>query len=59
MANENLPPKTSTRLWSEEVGMVDPDARSPEKDIAYRWSNGRTFRDGAGPTAEVDIPTPP
>lgn len=58
MANENLPPKSSTRLWSEEVGMVDPDARNTEKDIAYEWSNGRRFRDGAGPSAEVDVPTP-
>lgn len=48
MANENLPPRTSTRLWSEEVGMVDPDARSNDRDIGYEWSNGRRFRDGIG-----------
>lgn len=38
---------TSERLWSEEVGMAEADAL-PRKEIAYEWSNGRTFEDGNG-----------
>jgi hypothetical protein len=36
--------------------MVDPEARSTERDIGYEWSNGRRFRDGIGayePTIEL------
>lgn len=38
---------TSERLWSEEVGMAEADAVQ-KKEIAYDWSNGRTFEDGGG-----------
>lgn len=31
---------SSERLWSEEVGMCDPDALSLTPDIAYEFSNG-------------------
>lgn len=45
----------SERLWSEEVGMIDPDARSTEAEIGYAWGNGRRFRDGAGPYANNPV----
>ncbi len=45
------------RLWSEEVGMCDPDARSTERDIGYEWSSGRRFRDGIGAYEPTYIPT--
>lgn len=38
----------SERLWSEEIGLVDPDALSTAKPVAYQWSNGATFKDGPG-----------
>lgn len=38
---------TSERLWSEEVGQAEADAL-PRREIAYEWSNGRTFEDGKG-----------
>lgn len=44
---ENTPPRSSERLWSEEVGLANAD-NPPKKDVAYEWSNGRTFEDGNG-----------
>ncbi|MFA7290907.1 MAG: hypothetical protein WC023_01540 [Rhodocyclaceae bacterium] len=44
---------TSTRLWSEEVGIAaasDPlAAGDPNKEPGYEFSNGRTFFTGGGP----------
>ena len=43
---------TSTRLWSEEVGIAaasDPLASlDPNKEPGYEFSNGRTFDTGLG-----------
>lgn len=46
---ENNPPRSSERLWSEEVGMAEADNPLPQKETAYEWSNGRKFKDGDGP----------
>lgn len=54
------PPKSSTRLWSSEVALVeaatgvDPLA----KDTAYQFNNGRRFTERA-PYEEPDLPTEP
>lgn len=45
---ENNPPRSSDRLWSEEVGLANADAPPPRKDPAYQWSNGRVFEEGDG-----------
>lgn len=50
---ENNPPRTSERLWSEEVGMADAIDPLPLKEDGYEWSNGRKFKDGNGP---YDVP---
>lgn len=47
---ENDPPKTSTRLWSEECGIAEADSL-PAKEIAYQWSNGREFEKPTDPYA--------
>lgn len=42
MPEQNAAPRFSERLWSEEVGLAEAN-EPPVKDIAYRFSNGRTF----------------
>lgn len=48
---------TSTRLWSEEVGIAaatDPNAEiDPNKQPGYEFSNGRKFDTGQGPYAPI------
>ena len=52
---------TSTRLWSEEVGIAEADsplsAIDPNKEPGYQFSNGRSFNSGLGPNAPI-APTP-
>lgn len=60
MANEQQV-TTSTRLWSEEVGIAEADsplaAIDPSKEPGYRFSSGHSFNSGLGPYAPV-VPTP-
>lgn len=60
MANEQQV-TTSTRLWSEEVGIAEADsplsAIDPNKEPGYQFSNGRSFNSGLGPYAPI-VPTP-
>lgn len=37
--------KTSTQLWSHQVGMLDDGANH---EWGYEWSNGQKFKDGKG-----------
>lgn len=52
MANPNEQVSTSTRLWSEEVGIAaasDPLASiDPTVEPGYEFSNGRKFNSGQG-----------
>lgn len=43
--------RSSTRLWSQEVGAAEAQAPLPPKDPGYEWSNGRKFSEGNGPYA--------
>lgn len=43
--------RSSTRLWSAEVGAAEAKSPLPVKDPGYEWSNGRKFEDGDGPYA--------
>lgn len=44
-------PNFSQRLWSEEVAIASANAGEPlqQKETAYVFSNGRTFRDPERP----------
>ena len=57
MANEQPNVTTSTRLWSEEVGIADAGspmgAIDPRKQPGYEFSNGRKFDSGLGPYATL------
>ena len=59
MANPSEQVSTSTRLWSEEVGIAaasDPLAGiDPNKEPGYEFSSGRKFDSGLG----VYAPTMP
>ncbi len=55
-------PSFSTTTWAEEIAKADAHdametAGNPfpldTKPIAYRWSNGRTFKEGDGPYTSV------
>lgn len=38
-------PSFTTQLWSNEVGLVDPDANTPSPGGSYTFSSGRTRTD--------------
>jgi len=60
MATTDQTPLTSTRLWSEEVGIAEANsplsAIDPSREPGYRFSNGSTFNSGLGPYAPVANP---
>jgi hypothetical protein len=43
--------RTSTRLWSEEVGIADADTVIRPSDPGYEFSNGRQFATPKDPYA--------
>lgn len=49
--------RTSTRLWSEEVGIAEADAIVRPGEPGYEFSNGRCFntpKDPYAPAAETN-----
>ena len=54
---ENTPARSSTRLWSEEVGIAQAEEPpKTKKDPAYEWSNGKVMEEGDGPYANPVLP---
>jgi hypothetical protein len=51
------PPRTSERLWSEEVRLAEAaEEPKPVRDTAYQFSNGRKFVEASNPYTEPDVP---
>jgi len=50
-------PRTSDRLWSEEVRLAEAaEAPPPLRDTAYQFTNGRRFVEAPNPYTEPDVP---
>jgi hypothetical protein len=41
--------RVSTRLFSDEVGLVEAGELKPARDIAYQFNNGRKFEEQVNP----------
>jgi hypothetical protein len=54
-------PSFTTQLWSNEVGLADPEANTPSPGGTYTFSNGRTRTDNSlyDPRPLDDDPPPP
>lgn len=51
-------PTFSERLWSSEVAIADAGTILPERDVAYRMTNGREF-ERRRPTYDFTPDDPP